>query len=518
MAKDSQIRQRLTNLKERLKQENPVLSQVVDSFQELDYISRRLGFFHDGQSHATLTSWWPLISILGIYSSGKSTFINHYLQYRLQATGNQAVDDKFTVISYTDDDQVRVLPGLALDADPRFPFYKISQAIEEVAEGEGQRIDSYLQLKTCPNPRLRGKIIIDSPGFDADAQRTSTLRITDHIIDLSDLVLVFFDARHPESGSMHDTLEHLVNRTKDRRDSNKFLFILNQIDATAFEDNTEEVFASWQRALAQYGLTAGCCYAIYVPEVAVPIQDESVRVRFENKRDSNIEQIFNRIERVGEERAYRIVGMLEETAHSLENNIIPRIQQFISGWHNKIIWLDGIIFGAVLAAFLFATIWGGYWQGLTLKLPFLDNLPGGNYSKLALLVLLLLLCGYVHFFIRRFTAKYVSRKLLAKVNDPDLQANYARAFKKNSRWYRSLLMRKPAGWGRRAQRRLAKVLEDTNTYIQKLNDMYTNPSGSQSDQPESEPPAEKQTEAPDTTSDLYQEPPEKTASQDTTGS
>ncbi|NIP55380.1 MAG: dynamin family protein, partial [Phycisphaerae bacterium] len=76
---------------------------------------------------------------------------------------------------------------------------------------------------------------------------------------------------------------------------------------------------------------------------------------------ANIEQIFNRIERVGEERAYRIVGMLEETAHSLENNIIPRIQQFISGWHNKIIWLDGIIFGAVLAAFFAATIWGGYW-------------------------------------------------------------------------------------------------------------------------------------------------------------
>ncbi|NIP55379.1 MAG: dynamin family protein, partial [Phycisphaerae bacterium] len=78
---------------------------------------------------------------------------------------------------------------------------------------------------------------------------------------------------------------------------------------------------------------------------------------------------------------------------------------------------------------------------------------------------------------------YVSRKLLAEVNDPDLQANYARAFKKNSRWYRSLLMRKPAGWGRRARRRLAKVLEDTNTYIQKLNDMYTNPSGSESGHP-----------------------------------
>ena len=516
MAKDSQIRQRLTNLKERLKQENPVLSQVVDSFQELDYISRRLGFFDDGQSHATLTSWWPLISVLGIYSSGKSSFINHYLQYRLQSTGNQAVDDKFTVISYTDDEQVRVLPGLALDADPRFPFYKISQAIEEVAEGEGQRIDSYLQLKTCPNQRLRGKIIIDSPGFDADAQRTSTLRITDHIIDLSDLVLVFFDARHPESGSMHDTLEHLVNRTKDRRDSNKFLFILNQIDATAFEDNTEEVFASWQRALAQYGLTAGCCYAIYVPEVAVPIQDESVRVRFENKRDSNIEQIFNRIERVGEERAYRIVGMLEETAHMLENKIIPRIQQFISSWRHKIIWLDGIILVAVLAVFLVATIWGGYWQGLKPQLSFLDNLPGGNYSRLGLLTLLVLLFGYVHFSIRRLTADYVSRKLLVDVKDPDLQANYTRAFKKNSRWYRSLLMRKPAGWGRRAQRRLAKVLEDTNTYIQKLNDMYTNPSGNEDGHLEAGPPVAEQTQAADTSGSPDEEPLEKAAPKDVT--
>jgi hypothetical protein len=500
MPKDSQVNRRLTNLKERLKQENPVLSQVVDSFQELDSITRRLGFFHNEESHATRTSWWPLISILGIYSSGKSTFINHYLQYRLQATGNQAVDDKFTVISYTNDDQVRVLPGLALDADPRFPFYKISQAIEEVAEGEGQRIDSYLQLKTCPNERLRGKILIDSPGFDADAQRTSTLRITDHIIDLSDLVLVFFDARHPESGSMHDTLEHLVKRTKDRRDSNKFLFILNQIDNTAFEDNTEEVFASWQRALAQYGLTAGCCYAIYVPEVAIPIKDESVRVRFENKRDSNIDQIFDRIERVGEERAYRIVGMLEETAQMLQNDIIPPIRQFISRWRRKIVWIDGILLGVVLAAFFVATIWGGYWDGMTLKLSFLDNLPGGNYSKFGLLALLVLLFGYVHFSIRRFSANYVSRKLLAEVKDPDWRANFARAFQKNSRWYRSLLKRNPAGWGRRTRRRLAKVLEDTNTYIQTLNDMYTNPSGTECGPPETKPPVEEQTQAPDTSS------------------
>ena len=77
MSKENEAHQRLRNLKRRLKEENPVLSQVVDGFRELDQISRRLGYFGKEESHATRTSWWPLISVLGIYSAGKSTFINH---------------------------------------------------------------------------------------------------------------------------------------------------------------------------------------------------------------------------------------------------------------------------------------------------------------------------------------------------------------------------------------------------------------------------------------------------------
>jgi hypothetical protein len=102
--------------------------------------------------------------------------------------------------------------------------------------------------------------------------------------------------------------------------------------------------------------------------------------------------------------------------------------------------------------------------------------------------------------------------LLAEVKDPDLRANYTRAFKKNSRWYRCLLKRKPAGWGRRTQRRLAKVLEDTSRYIQKLNDMYTNPSGNKSGHPETGSQAEKQTQAPDISSSHH----ETTAPKDAT--
>jgi Dynamin family len=477
MFKESKISQRLRKLEKHLKQENPILSEVVQNFRELDRISRRIGFFHREESHATSTPWWPLISILGIYSAGKSTFINQFLQYNLQATGIQAVDDKFSVICFTRDNKERVLPGLALDADPRFPLYKVSRAIEEVAVGQGEHIDAYLQLKTCPSESLRGKILIDSPGFDADDQRTSTLQITDHIIELSDLVLVFFDARHPETGSMRDTLQHLVKATVNRRDSNKFLYILNQIDVTANEDNLEEVYAAWQRALAQYGLTTGSSFAIYNRDSAIPIEDNDVRARFENKREADSSAIYNRIEQVGVERAYRIVGMLEQTSHRMKHDVIPILLRFVEQWRRKILWLEGIILGALVVAFMVLTIWWGYWQGLSLKLPLWDLVAQNNYIKYGAIGILLIAAGYVHFSIRRWSAKKIIHKLISEVKNAELHPNYRRALRKSSRWWRSLLLPNPAGWGKNTAARLEKVLDDSNAYIQKLNDEYTNPSG-----------------------------------------
>lgn len=478
MFNESKISRRLQKLEKHLEQENPILSEVVQNFRELDGISRRIGFFHREESHATRTPWWPLISILGIYSAGKSSFINHFLQYNLQAVGIQAVDDKFSVICFTRDKKERILPGLALDADPRFPLYKISQAIEEVAEGQGEHIDAYLQLKTCPSEILRGKILIDSPGFDADDQRTSTLRITDHIMNLSDLVLVFFDARHPEVGSMRDTLQHLVKATVDRRDSNKFLYILNQIDVTANEDNLEEVFAAWQRALAHHGLTAASSYAIYNDDAAIPFDSEDVRARYKKKRQTDYNAIISRIEQVGVERAYRIVGMLEQTAQMLRQDVVRRLERFNKGMRRNVLWLEGAVLAASLAAFLGLTIWGGYWQGLSLSLPFRDLIMLNDYTLYGTIAILLAITGYVHIRIRRWGARRASARLLAEIKDRDLHPNYKQAFRKNSRWWRTIFWPNPAGWGKRTADRLDKILDDSNAYIQKLNDEYTNPSGS----------------------------------------
>ena len=462
-----QVQQRLKRLEEHLKAENPVLLQVVQSFRHLDQVAYSVGLLDRSESFATKVSWWPMISILGTYSSGKSTFINYYLDMKLQATGNQAVDDKFTVICYGVDETPRTLPGISLDSDPRFPFYRISKEIETVEEGQGYRVDAYLQLKTCPSEKIRGKIIIDSPGFDADEQRNSTLQITDRIMDLSDLVLVLFDARHPEAGAMHDTLKHLVDGTVRRADSNKFLYILNQVDMTAREDNPEEVFAAWQRALAQHGLTAGRFYRIYSPNAATPIEDEARRARFEAKRDADLADIDLRIRRVEVERAYRIIGVLEQTAKCVEGAFVSRMTELRRRWRNRVIGADAAVFGIILV--LLAGL-GAFvpWWTVVLGNPVITGLAG---------VLAVAAALYIHFSVRGMVARRMERRIDARDIPMVTTEMLRRAFRHNTSPWRLLLKVMPVGWGSRAERRISNVLADADQYVQALNDQFTNPSG-----------------------------------------
>jgi len=471
------IETRLKHLEAHLEQENPVLLTTVQSFRELDAVAYRMGLFSPEQSYATHIPWWPLISVLGTFSAGKSTFINHYLGRKLQRSGNQAVDDKFTVLCYSSQSTSHALPGVALDSDPRFPFYKVSGEIEKVAAGEGSRIDAYLQLKTSDSPALRGKILIDSPGFDADAQRTSTLKITDHIIDLSDLVLVFFDARHPEPGAMRDTLDHLVSRTISRPDSGKFLYILNQIDTTAREDNPEEVVAAWQRAIGERGLTAGRFFTVYNEEAANPIPDEALRRRFRGKRDTDLAEIHERMEQVEIERAYRIVGSLEKTARGFEEKVVPALGQILQRWRKRTLIGDALAAVLIIGAFFAITSRLGQWDGMRLTAGWWQTLtatPASIYFS-ALGAYLGWLA--VHFGIRRVAAKSLFGAAERLGQQIGIRGSLVQAFRANTRPWRSIFSRNPVGWTRRSRRRIQQVIEDADRYVQDLNDRFTNPSG-----------------------------------------
>ena len=479
---DKSIRERLSKLETHLNNENPLLLDVVSRFKKLDTIAYKMGLLDTKKSYATSIPWWPLVSVLGTFSAGKSSFINNFLGDQLQLTGNQAVDDKFTVITYSNSKENRVLPGVALNSDPRFPFYQMSDEIDKVTSGEGRRIDAYLQMKTSHSDKLSGKIIIDSPGFDADEQRNAILRLTDHIVDLSDLVLVFFDARHPEPGAMHDTLDHLVGNTINRSDSEKFLYILNQMDTAAGEDNPEAVVASWQRALAAKGLTAGRFYSIYNTDVAVPIEDEAVRKRFEKKCAQDKAAIFERIHQVEVERSYRIVGALQTIAGDIEKLVVPIVKNAMMKWLKMVLILDAVAIGFFVIVLLVLGQWLDSWA------LFSYDFTNANMVSSIKLGFTVVLFSVVHFSARGFAARFVANKIVTKISadkslagkhreGKTLAGNIKRAFLKNTQPLRSIFRPMPVGWSMRSKRVLAEVNADTSEFIQAMNDRFTRPSG-----------------------------------------
>ncbi|MCW9024608.1 MAG: dynamin family protein [Gammaproteobacteria bacterium] len=479
------MKQYMWQLEKHLRNENPLLVETVREFQNLDKIGRGLGLISKEQSYATQIPWWPLISVLGTFSAGKSTFINSYLGKDLQKTGNQAVDEKFTVICYADDEESRVLPGVSLDADPRFPFYQMADEIEKVAPSEGDRVNSYLQMKTCASEQLKGSIFIDSPGFDADEQRTSTLRITDYIIDLSDLVLVFFDARHPEPGAMRDTLKHLVTNKIYHSNREKFVYILNQIDTSAKEDNPEEIIASWQRALSAEGMTAGEFYTIYNPDSAVTIEDENLKARYERKRDKDLGEIYNRIGNIHSERIYRIIGLLEKKAKEIEGDYVPTIKHWLGKWTTGAILRNFFIYTMLGLAFVGITAVAGFWNGLNFSPVWpefmtqsIDTLAGNREWQLGVLAGLLSVIFAIHLFSRKWSAA-TQLKHIRQTDLPDEKKNsLISAFKKNTGIWHSVFRPEPVGWSNRTRKRLHRLLENAESYIQKLNDRYVKPSGS----------------------------------------
>ena len=453
--------ERYKKLKEYLSEENPILLDVISKYQALDKIGYKIGFIKKDETYTSHISWWPMISILGTFSAGKSTFINEYIGKEIQQSGNQAVDDKFTVVCYGNQEEPTTLPGLALDADPRFPFYNISEEINKVDPGEGNRVNLYLQLKTLKSENVKGKILIDSPGFDADSQRDAILRITNHIVEMSDLVLVFFDARHPEPGAMRDTLEHLVATTIGHKDANKILYILNQIDTTAKEDNLEDVIGSWQRALAKEGLISGNFYSIYNESSANPIEDDALATRLKTKKDTDLARIIDRMDKVSIERAYRIIKALEDHAKEIKEEKIPVLQEALQGWSKKVLWADISII-ALLSIVL------GFLQ---FQFHIFDTFLISQTGVMIGVGLLVLIFLFSHSKIRSFFARKEAKKWEEK--DIDI----SKAIIHNTRWWKSIFSFSGRNWQRGTKVKLDKLMTQGREAIQKLNDQFVSASG-----------------------------------------
>jgi len=172
----------LLTLEKHFAADNPVLLKASKVFQELDQIEFDLGLIEMDETTASKNSWWPIISLIGGNSTAKSRFINNYLGSDNLFSGIQTSSHKFTVLLHNNQSNPATLPGTALDVDHRFPFYQISSKIEQQQEGEGDRINSYLELKTLNSDRLKSKLFIDTPNISAAPSNpvTSLLSKTYH--------------------------------------------------------------------------------------------------------------------------------------------------------------------------------------------------------------------------------------------------------------------------------------------------------------------------------------------------
>ena len=83
----------------------------------------------------------------------------------------------------------------------------------------------------------------------------------------------------------------------NRADSGKFLYILNQIDMTAREDNPEDVVAAWQRALGDAGPDRRALLHHLQPGRGQPDRRPGQARRFEAKRDADLAEIHGRMRR-----------------------------------------------------------------------------------------------------------------------------------------------------------------------------------------------------------------------------
>jgi hypothetical protein len=257
------------------------------------------------------------------------------------------------------------------------------------------------------------------------------------------------------------------------------LYILNQIDVTAREDNPEDVIGAWHRSLSQAGLTAGRFYRIYNPEVAVNIADPKVKERFEHKRDVDMKEISTRINQVEVERAYRIVNVLEHMAKNLEHDLVPRLREKIDLWKTRTFRWDLVFWMVVLIS-------AGVSYGLT---GMGANLIPTDPNTLGItLGILLVVVAFIHLKIAGRVAKNILKELsVENLPDEHTREGLMRAWQeKNTCTGRALFMSfisEPAGWRKKKMHAtFLKVLSAANSYVQKLNDRFANPSGKQKQQ------------------------------------
>ncbi len=422
---DKMVSKHLINIEKQFASTDPVLQKAVKVFQELDEVEFEMGLIDNDETTARKHSWWPLISTLGGYSSAKSEFINRYLGIHLHSSRH-----KFTVLQYTPQATSATLPGNALDADHRLPFYQISRNIEQVANGEGSKLNTYLELITINNPKLKTKLLIDAPVISPTAENKATGLLRKHVINISDLVLVFTDLFEADPSLISETVANIV----EQQDSNKFIFVIDHSEITLDPHKSQEIAAAWQRRLTEFGIHTGQFVVL--------------------SQNSDLSLIDQRINNLNNDRTYRILANLEKGIRDIDDVVINEVEASITTWKERCNASTLIILGFLIMLLLFAEIAMGILDLL------LDPIIGP-----AIILVILAILTPIHIIVSRVHAKFIINQLHKRQKQLNIPEDLAGLFEKSLSFWRVLLpTTSPVGKNKKNRKKLIGLLEQQRNF------------------------------------------------------
>lgn len=437
----------LLNLEKHFANDNPILLKAAKIFQELDQIEFDLGLIDKDETTARKNSWWPIVSLIGGNSTAKSRFINSYFGSEQLFSGIQAAHHKFTVLLHNNQAASTILPGTALDVDHRYPFYQISHKIEEKQAGEGSRINAYLELRTLNSDRLKERLFIDAPNMSAAANSPVISLLTRHVVENSDLVFVFTDIFDTSTPLIEELIEHI----SQQQDFNKFIYLIDGPAPTFYPTRHDDLIASWQRKLAEFGLDTG--QFIVVPNHQ-GTNSPSNRIDFA--------AIDQRMDNVDHNRSYRILHALTANIQALETVIIPEVKQNIASWKERSNMSSLVMLGFIACLAVVTEVQIGFLEFL------IDPVTGPIILAVVVAIMIPL-----HLMFNKLFAKITTKHLVERQATLRLMENLAGLFEKNLTFARIMLpSSEPVGWNKKMKLRLVQLSDKTQELVQSLNDRF----------------------------------------------
>ena len=431
---DKTVSKHLINLEKQFAATDPVLQKTAKVFQELDQLEHELGLLEPDETTARKTSWWPIISTLGGYSPAKSEFLNRYLGVDLHTARH-----KFTVLQYTPQMNTATLPGTALDADHRLPFYQIGREIDLIAGGEGSKLNTYLELVTVNSTPLKNKLVIDTPVLNQNTESKVTNLLRKHVLDISDLVLVFTDLFEADIELVSD----VVTSIAAQQDSNKFVFVIDHSEITLDAHKSQEIAAAWQRRLTEFGIYTGQYIVLSYGGATTAIDQ--------------------RVNNLNNDRSYRILGHLEKSIRDIDDVVFQEVEEALDTWKERSNAAMLIIMAFIIMLVLFAEIAGGV----------LDLLFDPIIGPVVILTTIIILTP-LHIMISRFNAKLIINQLIKRQKQLNLAEDLAGLFSKSLSFWRIMLpITAPAGKNKKNRKRINALIEQTKDLVQALNDQFS---------------------------------------------